>query len=89
MKNSETRDDVTIRLEHGEKIIFGANKDRCVARNALGELEGRVGKKAMGLITEASMSPEKLKDLLLFLDSFVITSSVLFQKPVCLFGFRS
>ena len=38
------------------------------SNDALGELEGRVGKKAMGLITEASMSPEKLKDLLLFLD---------------------
>lgn len=39
LKNSETRDDVTIRLEHGQKIIFGANQDRCVVRNELGELE--------------------------------------------------
>ena len=39
MKNSDTRDDVTIRLEHGQKIIFGANQDRCVIRNEIGELE--------------------------------------------------
>ena len=39
LKNSETKDDVTIRLEHGEKIIFGANRDRCVVRNEIGELE--------------------------------------------------
>lgn len=39
LKNSETRDDVTIRLEHGQKIIFGANQDRCVVRNELGELQ--------------------------------------------------
>lgn len=39
LKNAETKDDVTIRLEHGQKIIFGANQDRCVVRNELGELE--------------------------------------------------
>ncbi len=39
LKNSETKDDVTIRLEHGQKIIFGANQDRCVVRNEIGELE--------------------------------------------------
>ena len=38
MKNADSRDDVTIRLEHGEKIIFGANKDRCVIRNKDGQL---------------------------------------------------
>lgn len=39
LKNPDTRDDVTIRLEHGQKIIFGANRDRCVIRNEIGELE--------------------------------------------------
>ncbi len=38
MKNADSREDVTIRLEHGEKIIFGANKDRCVIRNKDGQL---------------------------------------------------
>jgi 2-oxoglutarate ferredoxin oxidoreductase subunit beta len=38
MKNADSRDDVTIRLEHGEKIIFGANNDRCVIRNKDGQL---------------------------------------------------
>jgi 2-oxoglutarate ferredoxin oxidoreductase subunit beta len=38
MKNADSRDYVTIRLEHGEKIIFGANKDRCVIRNKDGQL---------------------------------------------------
>ena len=37
-----------------------------IINDALGELEGRVGKNAMNLITEASQSPEKLKDLLMF-----------------------
>ncbi len=38
LKNAETKDDVTIRLEHGQKIIFGANKDRCVIRDTDGHL---------------------------------------------------
>lgn len=39
LKNSETRDDVTIRLEHGQKLIFGANLDRCVIHGKNGSLE--------------------------------------------------
>lgn len=39
MKDSDTRDDVTIRLEHGQPIIFGANSDRCVVRDSAGNLE--------------------------------------------------
>ena len=38
LKNPDTRDDVTIRLNHGEKIIFGSNNDRCVVRKADGTL---------------------------------------------------
>ena len=38
LKNPDTRDDVTIRLNHGEKIIFGANNNRCVIRTADGSL---------------------------------------------------
>ena len=39
MKDSDTRDDVTIRLEHGQPIIFGANSDRCVVRDNSGNLQ--------------------------------------------------
>ena len=39
LKNSDTRDDVTIRLEHGQKLIFGANQDRCVVQGAHGSLQ--------------------------------------------------
>ena len=39
LKDSERRDDVTIRLEHGQKIIFGANSERCVIRASNGALE--------------------------------------------------
>lgn len=38
LKNADTKDDVTIRLEHGEKIIFGAHNDRCVVRDHNGTL---------------------------------------------------
>jgi len=38
MKDADTRDDVTMRLIHGEKIIFGANSDRCVVRDHNGTL---------------------------------------------------
>lgn len=38
LKNSDTRDDVTIRLEHGQKLIFGANQDRCVVVGDNGSL---------------------------------------------------
>jgi len=36
LKDADQKDDVTIRLEHGQKIIFGANNDRCVIRGADG-----------------------------------------------------
>ena len=39
LKDSERKDDVTIRLEHGQKIIFGANSERCVIRASNGALE--------------------------------------------------
>jgi len=38
LKDADQKDDVTIRLEHGQKIIFGANDDRCVVRRADGTL---------------------------------------------------
>ncbi|MEV5708762.1 2-oxoacid:ferredoxin oxidoreductase subunit beta [Actinoallomurus sp. NPDC052274] len=39
LKNPETRDDVTIRLEHGEPVVFGANRDKALRRSASGSLE--------------------------------------------------
>jgi 2-oxoglutarate/2-oxoacid ferredoxin oxidoreductase subunit beta len=39
LKDPETRDDVTIRLEHGEPIIFGAQRDKALQRSASGSLE--------------------------------------------------
>jgi len=38
LKDSATRDDVTIRLEHGLPIVFGANAEHAVVRNANGSL---------------------------------------------------
>lgn len=38
LKESDQKDDVTIRLEHGQKILFGANNDRCVIRDSGGTL---------------------------------------------------
>ena len=38
LKDADTRDDVTIRLVHGQPIIFGSNQDRCVVRGANGGL---------------------------------------------------
>ena len=38
LKDNDTRDDVTMRLEHGEPIIFGAERDKCVARDADGHI---------------------------------------------------
>ena len=39
LKDADTRDDVTIRLAHGEPIVFGAAGDRCVVRGADGTLK--------------------------------------------------
>ncbi len=38
LKDSETRDDVTIRLEHGVPITFGVNGEHAVVRDVLGHL---------------------------------------------------
>mgnify|MGYP006277234289 FL=1 len=38
LKDSDRKDDVTIRLEHGQKLIFGSDNQRCVVRNANGTL---------------------------------------------------
>ena len=38
LKDADTKDDVTIRLVHGQPIIFGANGDRCVIRDADGHI---------------------------------------------------
>jgi 2-oxoglutarate ferredoxin oxidoreductase subunit beta len=38
LKDSETRDDVTIRLEHGSPITFGANGEHAVVRDGHGHL---------------------------------------------------
>jgi 2-oxoglutarate/2-oxoacid ferredoxin oxidoreductase subunit beta len=39
LKDPGTRDDVTIRLEHGEPIIFGAQREKALRRSASGSLE--------------------------------------------------
>ncbi len=38
LKDSATRDDVTIRLEHGAPIIFGGQGEHCVVRDGSGHL---------------------------------------------------
>ena len=38
LKDSETRDDWTIRMQHGEPLRFGADGSRAVVRDSLGEL---------------------------------------------------
>src|SRR5690242_1628524 len=38
MKDPATRDDVTIRLEHGQPVVFGAERDRAVVRRSDGTL---------------------------------------------------
>jgi 2-oxoglutarate ferredoxin oxidoreductase subunit beta len=39
MKDADTRDDATLRLEHGQPLLFGAGRDRGVRRSATGGLE--------------------------------------------------
>src|SRR5689334_231485 len=39
LKDPETRDDVTVRLEHGRPIVFGADRDKALRRSASGSLE--------------------------------------------------
>ncbi|SDP15435.1 2-oxoglutarate ferredoxin oxidoreductase subunit beta [Nakamurella panacisegetis] len=39
LKDSETRDDVTIALEHGRPITFGTAGEHCVSRDANGRLQ--------------------------------------------------
>jgi 2-oxoglutarate ferredoxin oxidoreductase subunit beta len=39
LKDPETRDDVTIRLEHGEPIVFGADREKALRRSVSGSLE--------------------------------------------------
>ncbi|MCO6004462.1 2-oxoacid:ferredoxin oxidoreductase subunit beta [Actinoallomurus purpureus] len=39
LKDPQTRDDVTVRLEHGEPIVFGADRDKALRRSASGPLE--------------------------------------------------
>jgi len=38
LKDSDTRDDWTIRMEHGQPLLFGANGDKGVVRDELGNL---------------------------------------------------
>jgi len=38
LKDSDTRDDWTIRMEHGQPLRFGANGDKAVVRDELGNL---------------------------------------------------
>ena len=38
LKDSATRDDVTIRLRHGEPVVFGAAGEHCVTRDGHGHL---------------------------------------------------
>ena len=39
LKDPQVRDDVTIRLEHGEPIVFGADREKALRRTASGSLE--------------------------------------------------
>ncbi|GAB3961012.1 2-oxoacid:ferredoxin oxidoreductase subunit beta [Actinoallomurus acanthiterrae] len=39
LKDPQTRDDVTVRLEHGEPIVFGADGEKALRRSASGSLE--------------------------------------------------
>jgi 2-oxoglutarate/2-oxoacid ferredoxin oxidoreductase subunit beta len=39
LKDPQARDDVTVRLEHGEPIVFGANREKALRRSASGSLE--------------------------------------------------
>ncbi|MCW2948746.1 MAG: thiamine pyrophosphate protein domain protein TPP-binding protein [Actinoallomurus sp.] len=39
LKDPETRDDVTIRLVHGEPIVFGADREKALRRSPSGSLE--------------------------------------------------
>ncbi|MCW2903918.1 MAG: thiamine pyrophosphate protein domain protein TPP-binding protein [Streptosporangiaceae bacterium] len=39
LKDPEVRDDITIRLEHGEPIVFGAARDKGLRRSASGSFE--------------------------------------------------
>jgi 2-oxoglutarate ferredoxin oxidoreductase subunit beta len=38
LKDNDTKDDVTIRLEHGQPLIFGADGSKCVIRDADGHV---------------------------------------------------
>ena len=38
LKDSETRDDWTIRMEHGQPLVFGANGDKAIVRDERGNL---------------------------------------------------
>ena len=51
LKDGDTRDDMLIRLEHGEPIRFGANGDRAVVRGA----DGHVGVVATADIDESQI----------------------------------
>ncbi|WP_243717776.1 2-oxoacid:ferredoxin oxidoreductase subunit beta [Actinomadura sp. KC345] len=39
LKDASVRDDVTVRLEHGEPIVFGADRSKGLRRNASGSFE--------------------------------------------------
>ncbi len=39
LKDPQVRDDVTIRLEHGEPVVFGADRDKALRRTPTGALE--------------------------------------------------
>ncbi|MBE1531625.1 2-oxoacid:ferredoxin oxidoreductase subunit beta [Actinomadura algeriensis] len=39
LKDAEVRDDITVRLEHGEPIVFGADRSKGLRRTATGSLE--------------------------------------------------
>jgi 2-oxoglutarate/2-oxoacid ferredoxin oxidoreductase subunit beta len=39
LKDPQQRDDVTVRLEHGEPIVFGADRDKALRRSPSGSIE--------------------------------------------------
>ncbi|GAB3653181.1 2-oxoacid:ferredoxin oxidoreductase subunit beta [Actinocorallia lasiicapitis] len=43
MKDSDVRDDVTVRLEHGQPIVFGKDRDKALVRDGFGFKVGAPG----------------------------------------------
>jgi 2-oxoglutarate/2-oxoacid ferredoxin oxidoreductase subunit beta len=58
LKDPQARDDVTIRLEHGEPILFGADRDKALRRSPSGSLEVVPAADADGIIVHDAHHPD-------------------------------